>query len=245
MALKEEFESRGNWLFKKRSFLPLVLYVLATIVLFIDRDDFIDFRNDYWEISCFLVSMLGLAIRAITIGFAPAGTSGRNVHGQVAETLNTQGIYSTVRHPLYLGNFFMWFGIIMYTGNAWFILVAALIFWLYYEKIMFAEEEFLRKKYGSTYETWAAKTPAFIPDFSKWTSAKLEFSFKNVLKREFYGLFAVGVSFAYINFLKNYIELDRYHIHLNWIVVVVVTFVIFIVLRTIKKTTQLLNVEGR
>ena len=32
-------------------------------------------------------------------------TSGRNTHDQVADSLNTSGIYSIVRHPLYVGNF--------------------------------------------------------------------------------------------------------------------------------------------
>lgn len=245
MALIEEFEDTGNWLFKKRSLLPLALYVLATLVLFLDNEEFVNFQNNYWEIGCFLVSMLGLVIRSITIGFSPANTSGRNTHGQVADTLNTHGIYATVRHPLYLGNFFMWFGIILYTGNIWFIITSTLIFWLYYERIMFAEEAFLRRKFKDIYEAWAGKTPAFMPAFSTWKDAKLTFSFKNVLMREFYGLFAVAISFAYINFLKNYIELEQWYVDPIWQITVLITFVIFIVLRTIKKKTKLLHVEGR
>jgi len=55
------------------------------------------------------LSMFGFIIRAIAIGTTPKGTSGRNTkEGQVAESLNTKGIYSMVRHPLYLGNYFMW-----------------------------------------------------------------------------------------------------------------------------------------
>ncbi|MGB8874133.1 MAG: hypothetical protein WCC75_12145, partial [Desulfobaccales bacterium] len=44
-------------------------------------------------------------------GLPPRGTSGRNTQGQVAETLNTTGIYSLVRNPLYLGNFLIWLGL--------------------------------------------------------------------------------------------------------------------------------------
>jgi hypothetical protein len=35
---------------------------------------------------------------------------------------------------------------------------------------MFAEEQFLRKKFGALYTDWAAKTPAFIPSFAKFSN---------------------------------------------------------------------------
>ena len=139
MALIEEFNKSGNWLFKKRSFIPVVLYVFATIVLFIDVKESIPFfATFWWGIICIAVSMFGLLIRAFTIGFTPSGTSGRNTKKQVAENINTKGIYSVVRHPLYLGNLFMWLGIILFVGNTWFYIVGLLLFWIYYERIMFA-----------------------------------------------------------------------------------------------------------
>src|SRR5690625_4190690 len=111
-----------------------------------------------------LVSIAGLSIRLVTIGFTSKNTSGRNTtEGQVADTLNTTGIYSTVRHPLYLGNFLMWLGIALWTGNFWFIISFCLFYWVYYERIMFAEESFLRKKFGDRYLEWAEQTPAFFP----------------------------------------------------------------------------------
>ena len=43
-----------------------------------------------------------------------------------------------------------------------------LVFWLYYERIMLAEEEFLRARYGKAFDDWAARTPAFLPNFRHW-----------------------------------------------------------------------------
>ena len=57
---------------------------------------------------------MGFLFRAWAIGTTPAGTSGRNTKEQVAEVLNSTGIYSIVRHPLYVGNYFMWIGIVAY-----------------------------------------------------------------------------------------------------------------------------------
>jgi len=83
---------------------------------------------------------LGLFIRAYAVGHTPANTSGRNTKEQLADELNTTGIYSMVRHPLYLGNFFMWLGAAVLTKNGWFIVAFILLYWIYYERIMFAEE---------------------------------------------------------------------------------------------------------
>lgn len=206
--------------------------------------------NETWAIGCLMVSLFGQIIRAITVGFTPKGTSGRNTkEGQVAETLNTKGIYSTVRHPLYFGNFFMWLGIIIYVGNWWFTIVCSLLFWLYYERIMFAEEFFLRGKFGKTYLDWAAKTPSFVPSFAKWESAGWNFSLKNVLKREYNGFFAIFVSFALIDILKNYVHYgySSWEELLSpfWMYALVIALFIFIVLRSLKKYTKVLDVKGR
>ena len=72
-----------------------------------------------------------------------------------------------VRHPLYLGNFFMWLGVAMLTENTWFSIAFVLFYAFYYERIMYAEESFLRAKFGKTYLDWAAQVPAFIPSFTK------------------------------------------------------------------------------
>jgi protein-S-isoprenylcysteine O-methyltransferase Ste14 len=247
MPLREELESNGNWLFVRRSWLPITLYPVAVAVLYFYLDEAYPRITDLsWCIICLLVSISGLVIRVLTIGFTPKGTSGRNTAGgQVAEVLNQTGIYSTVRHPLYLGNFLMWLGLFMYVSIWWFVLICCLLYWIYYERIMIAEEEFLRKKYGSSYESWASKTPAFIPNFSLWRSSGLSFSPKTVLKREYNGLFAVAITFALFNVTSHYFYNGAFHIDPFWHILLFASFVIFITLRTLKKTTRVLEVEGR
>ena len=60
-----------------------------------------------------LLTLSGLALRAYTVCTTPKGTSGRNTARQVADHLNTKGIYSVVRHPLYLANYLIWAGILL------------------------------------------------------------------------------------------------------------------------------------
>ena len=250
MALIEEFDKSGNWLFRWRSFLPLVLYVLAALVIVGRLDDHVDHRDLAWILICLGIALFGQIIRAITIGHTPKGTSGRNTkEGQVAEVLNTTGIYSLVRHPLYLGNFFMWLGIILYVGNWWFSLVCCLLFWLYYERIMFAEEHFLRKKFGQSYLSWSENTPPFWPRLrGKAEMGDTEFSLKNVLKREYNGFFALFVSFAFVDATKNYMENKVLSLELVqpfWLYALAIGFVIWITLRSLKKYTRILHVAGR
>jgi protein-S-isoprenylcysteine O-methyltransferase Ste14 len=245
MSLVEEFDKTGNWFFKYRSYLPVVLYPLATLVIYLEaRQDFA-FSGIKWSVFCLFVSLLGLAVRVLVIGFTPKGTSGRNTTEQIAKVLNTKGIYSVVRHPLYLGNFLMWFGIILFVNNFWFTAVCILLFWLYYERIMFAEEQFLKRQFGDQYLEWSKNVPPFFPKLKSWQNADLKFSIRNVLKREYNGLFAIGISFAYIDVLRNYVEYSKFKISDFSLYLAIVTFVIFIVLRTLKKTTRVLHVKGR
>jgi protein-S-isoprenylcysteine O-methyltransferase Ste14 len=250
MALIEEFDKSGNWLFRWRSYLPLALYLMAALVILFGLDRDLNYYTWPCAAACLGVSMFGQIIRAITIGYTPKGTSGRNTkEGQVAEVLNTKGIYSAVRHPLYLGNFFMWLGIIIFVGNWWFTLVCCLLFWLYYERIMFAEEFFLRGKFGQTYLNWAAGVPAFWPSLSIWKSSGVEFSMRNVLKREYNGFFAIFISFALLDAMKNYFHfgITSWKDALNpfWFYALLISFVVFITLRSLKKYTKVLDVKGR
>ncbi|MCC2546967.1 isoprenylcysteine carboxylmethyltransferase family protein [Hymenobacter sp. BT175] len=248
MPLREEFEQQGNWLFRRRSWLPVVvLYPLAGVLMVAYPEATYDhITSPTWGIVCLLVGLLGLAVRALTIGCTPGGTSGRNTdEGQVAETLNETGIYSVVRHPLYLGNFLMWLGLFMILGVWWFVALCTLAYWLYYERIMYAEEEFLRRTYSARYEAWASRTPAFVPRLTGWQPALLEFSWRNVMKREYNGLFAMVVSFVLINAISHLLVDKRFYIDPLWQLVLAVGAVIFLVLRTLKKNTQLLEVPGR
>ena len=98
MSLKNEFAITGSWLFKHRSYLPLIILPLLFYSLFTPVGTSFNLLL-YVGLS---VSLLGECIRIITVAFVPAGTSGRNTKQQKATSLNQTGIYSIVRHPLYM-----------------------------------------------------------------------------------------------------------------------------------------------
>lgn len=196
MALQEELRSQGDFLFRRRSYLPVALVVagIATIVVrqWMDPDASEGLMAEILEAASVPVGLAGLAIRAFTVGYTPERTSGRNTaEGQVANVLNTQGAYSLVRNPLYLGNYLAWAGVAMATGHAWFVLLFSLAFWLYYERIVFAEEAFLRARFGDAYLQWAARTPAFLPSSFALERPTTPFSWRKVARNEKNGLLAL------------------------------------------------------
>jgi protein-S-isoprenylcysteine O-methyltransferase Ste14 len=246
MALREEFRRHGNLLFRFRSYLPLLF--IPIIIMSLGSFKYAGnahWKDQIWEMVCLAISFLGLGIRVFVIGRVPKGTSGRNTNRQIAEVLNTSGIYSVVRHPLYLGNFFMWLGIMLVLHSWWLIFIFMLAYWLYYERIMYAEEEFLRDKYGDAYLKWANQTPAFWPDFSHWQAPNLPFSWRNVLKREYHGLFGIILAFTILEVAGDYIVNGQFEWDGLWVVIFTVNFLLYIVLRILAKKTRLLDEEGR
>ncbi|MBE0663002.1 MAG: DUF1295 domain-containing protein [Bacteroidales bacterium] len=248
MALKEEFEKSGIWLFRHRSHLPLLVLGVGAVMVIrteVYPETFILEETPYeiyFEMFCLMVSIFGLAIRIFTVGYTPPNTSGRNVKGQVAESLNTTGIYSAVRHPLYLGNFFMWLGIALLTGSLWFVIAFILFYSIYYERIMFAEEQFLSKKFGIAYDTWASRTPAIIPSFRKFEPAGAKFNWKKVLKKEKNGLLAVFLIFAMFDVIGELIE---HREDFNYFLMLMMLFstLLYFIVKLLRKHTSLLQEE--
>jgi protein-S-isoprenylcysteine O-methyltransferase Ste14 len=245
-SLQRQSAASGAWLFRWRSYCPLVL--IALLLAALPRFSYplgSHTLDTLWEVLCLAVSMLGLFIRCHTVGHTPRGTSGRNTRSQVADTLNTTGLYSALRNPLYLGNFLMMLGVILFVRTVWAPVIYSLAFWLYYERIIMAEEAFLKSKFGPAYEAYLARTPAFIPDFRLWRPAALPFSMKNVLKREYNGFFGVVAGFTALEVSGDYIVKGRLVVDPAWAVLFLAALAVFLTLRTLKKKTRLLHVEGR
>jgi len=191
------------------------------------------------------VAFFGLAVRVYTVGHVPAGTSGRNTKAQRADVLNTTGIYSVVRHPLYAGNFFIWLGVAMFVGSWWLSLIFILLFILFYERIIFTEEEYLRKEYGRVWEEWAARTPLFVPRFKNYKKSALPFSMRSVLNKEHHVLLNIILAFALIELLEGLVRERKFDLGIGWMVAVASGFVVWVTLRVLKKKTNILSVGGR
>lgn len=246
MPLKEEMLKTGNFLFRWRSYLPLLMIVLILLSMqYFEYPGHSKKLDEIWEIFCLIISFLGLGIRIITVGYTPKGTSGTNTKNQIADVLNTTGMYSVTRNPLYLGNFIIWFGIAMFPRLWWFSLIVMLIFWLYYERIIFAEEEFLREKFAKTYFAWAEKTPVFIPNFKNWENPKMTFSPRKALKNEYKSFYAIIISYIVVEIISDAFVEHKFELDTMWLIILSLSSVFYLTVRTLKKKTSVLDVKGR
>lgn len=248
MPLREELALQGRWLFRWRSYLPLLLVPILVVALREPEPSALAPGRPlrlFYLAFCLLVSALGMTVRCLTIGFAPRGTSGRNTRRQIAESLNQTCMYSIVRHPLYLGNFLISLGIVLFVQSWWFVAVFILLFWLYYERIVFTEEEFLRDRFGEIYLGWAGETPAFVPRFRNWHRQDTRMSVRNILGREYPILFAVITSFALLDALSGVLRNGRLRVDVGWAVSFAVGMVAYLTLRILKKTTKILEIDAR
>jgi protein-S-isoprenylcysteine O-methyltransferase Ste14 len=245
MALVHELELSGNWLFKRRSWLPVLIILPGILAMYLANRQALIF--DMREELIFLgVTLFGQVIRILTVGFAPGNTSGRNTSaGQVADVINTSGMYSLVRHPLYLGNFFMWLGPVLFLNSVWFIIVFCMFYWLYYERIIFAEEQFLRRKFGDSYDEWSAGVAPFIPLSFNYKKPSLPFSLKSVLKREYNSFVNIFVIFTLLDFCRNYFLSGHIFITGMWMWIAIGGVAVWIAIRLLHKKTSLLETEGR
>jgi protein-S-isoprenylcysteine O-methyltransferase Ste14 len=246
MALQEELEIQGNQLFKRRGVWPLSILVVGlalTIRPYIHpQSTWLEMVPSlkYYDLFGIAVGIVGLAIRILTIGYAAPNTSGRNTKSQIADKINTQGIYSTVRHPLYVGNFLMWLSVALSTHNLWFIAVFALLYWIYYERIIFAEEQFLRKKFDTSYINWSKTVNCIIPNFSRFQKPDNKFNFRKILRQEKNGFAALLFLYALIDSTRETVS-KQYQYNYYLIGMAIIGILLYFTLKILKYKTDLLK----
>lgn len=251
MALREELRAQGEFLFRHRSWLPLA--GLALLALGMRESEWVERRygdrvDDLYDAACLCVVAAGVTLRVLVAGTVPARTSGRQTgKGQVADTLNTTGAYSVVRHPLYLANAVVILGFSLMPGALWLPPLAIAAYALYFERVMFAEEEFLRRSFGTRWSRWADATPAVLPALRLWRPPALPFSARSALKREYLTVTSVAVGCAVVDYAEDAIALGvgqvTWEAESTWTAMTVVAAAI--VVRYLRKRTRVLHVAGR
>lgn len=249
MLTRDRLATDGAFLFRWRSFVPLILLPLLVLALPEEQrvsaavSPEVEHLVFYFSV---LVSFLGLAIRWITVGFVPPGTSGRNTLSQRANELNTTGMYSIMRNPLYAGNFIAILGVLICVKVWWLIVIFVPCYWLYIERVVAAEEVYLEEKFGDAYRKWVSRVPAFLPRFAHWQPPNRPFSLPFLLRREYNGLLAIGASFVVLELMLDvFVQQEPLSLWLvedfAWVVLGTITLTSFLTLRFLKTRTRLLN----
>lgn len=243
--MQDDLVSSGSWLFKWRGYMPLItMIILLPAMLQFTYPWQSHMIDQLFDFACYAVSLLGLAIRVVTVGYVPRDTSGRNTKGQVALRLNTSGMYSVVRHPLYFANFWMWMGVAMFPRVWWVPVLMGGFFIFLYERIVCAEEAFLTEKFGDSYREWSSRTPLWWPRFKNWAAPDLPFSWRSVLRRENSTFLALTSIFFFLETLGTLVNEGKFELDIAWTVVFAFAVALYVVLKTLKRQ-KYLNEPGR
>jgi protein-S-isoprenylcysteine O-methyltransferase Ste14 len=251
MGQDAELVRQGEALFRRRSWVPGILLVPVILTAAVYGRGF--FAREWpfgWPLGCLLIGLGGLAARIATVGSVPGDTSGRNtVVGPRAATLNVTGAYSLVRNPLYAANYLLWLAPSLLPARWWLPLLTTAGYRLFYDRIILAEEAFLRQKFGSEFDTWASRTPSLWPFGTGWrrrfVRSALPFSARVAARREYPGLLAFGLSLTAVEAALEYSRTGRLDLGWPWLVLAGLVIVLSAILRWLNHRTRALVVDGR
>jgi len=167
----------GKLLFRFRSFTPLPL-ILLTFVFFRPVSP-----ASRWTFIGLAFAFLGEGVRMASVGFAGSGTSGRESFLK-ADSLNTAGLYSLARNPLYWGNGLIFAGLLVMFANHWALALFVAFLFLQYHFIVLAEESFLSQRHGQAYAGYCGRVRRWLPRFDRWAPPPAPFDWKRVLFKE-------------------------------------------------------------
>jgi protein-S-isoprenylcysteine O-methyltransferase Ste14 len=192
----------GKILFKYRSYTPLPFFFI--MILFMKP-------NLYTLFSGFPVVLIGELIRIWAVSYA--GSETRTTEGVGGSNLVTQGPFSIVRNPLYLGNVLIYtgLGIMSFALFPYIQILAFLYFTFQYFCIILNEEEYLKITFGEKFSLYLDSVNRFFPSINKIPGSirsELKFDLKSGLKSEIRSLQSIFISIAiiviyYIFFILN------------------------------------------
>lgn len=144
-------ERIGSFFFRWRDVLPvpIALFLVAKAT----------FRPFGWLLGLPLI-VAGEVLRLAAIRHIGPTTRTREI---CADRLVTSGPYAWVRHPLYLANALKVAGLLFCAGNLTGGIVATVFYIIEFSTMIPYEEAFLKDRFPESFESWAARTPAFIP----------------------------------------------------------------------------------
>ena len=150
-----------SFLFKKRSYTPVPI-VLAILY-------FSQLKYPFWVYGAAFIAF-GELIRLSAVRYAGGRTRTTKVG---ANSLCTSGPYSRTRNPLYIGNVFIYSGVVLLSGGMYMfqlLAVVILYFIFQYSMIISLEEEKLSTVFGQDYSKYKRNVPRIIPLIIPWDS---------------------------------------------------------------------------
>jgi protein-S-isoprenylcysteine O-methyltransferase Ste14 len=150
----------GELLFKSRGYTPIPFLLIALI--------FSNPQKILIIIGIFMI-LLGEFMRLWGVSYAGSVTRTREAG---APELVSNGPFSYVRNPLYIGNILIYVGAIILSG-VWFPYLSILVFLFFYIQYTFIishEEEKLEELFKESYIEYKKSVPRFVPKMKPFKS---------------------------------------------------------------------------
>ena len=144
----------GDLFFRYRSFTPVPLALLLVV------QARVSYPGGLWGVALMIG---GEWIRLTSVRAAGKATRTRQVG---AKQLVTWGLYAYTRNPLYIGNFLLWIGAVLFAGGLylpWLLGAVFIMFLLQYTLIISLEEATLTALFGPAYASYRQAVPRVIP----------------------------------------------------------------------------------
>ncbi|WP_234737006.1 methyltransferase family protein [Tellurirhabdus bombi] len=178
----------GNFFFKYRN----VLFIFLYLALFIPSPPLFSAANFgptyyIWPIALgLLITVTGQLVRGATIGLAYIVRGGRDKK-VYADHLVTEGIFNHCRNPLYVGNILMLAGVGVLANSLLYVGVFIPLFLFIYQAIVLAEENFLRGKFGPSFDAYCQRVHRWFPSLSGLgnTFSGMHFNWRRWILKEY------------------------------------------------------------
>jgi protein-S-isoprenylcysteine O-methyltransferase Ste14 len=145
---------------------PPLFYVFIFLLSFILQGSFTIKRTFFFHSR--IANILGLIIIITGLIFTiPAlrqffKSKNTLIPFKPASSLQTSGIYSMSRNPMYLGLLFQYLGMAFIFGNWWTIFLIPVLIGLVHYFIILPEERYLLRAFGDSYQDYTKKVRRWI-----------------------------------------------------------------------------------
>lgn len=170
----------GKWVRRCRRYIVVPLAALTMIglrPLLPAGNPFLNELTDWCGVG---IALLGQGLRIWVWGSNGSRGSPR---------VRTRGPYALTRHPLYVGNLLVAWGLLLIFHNPWAYAFCGLSFVLLYHIAMVVEEEYMEERAGEAYRRYVASgVPRFVPDLRRLPEAvrtSSPFSWRLAGKKEY------------------------------------------------------------
>ncbi|MCZ2222378.1 MAG: isoprenylcysteine carboxylmethyltransferase family protein [Chitinophagales bacterium] len=147
-------------------YVPPPTYLLLLFILGYIINKNVPISVDFLRHTFFKVVGIIFLLLSMTLGYFALKqffkTNNSPITHKPANSLQTSGIYTISRNPMYAGLFFFYIGVSFYIGNWWHFILLPLLFFIFNNYIIIKEEKYLERKFGKDYLQYKLKVRRWL-----------------------------------------------------------------------------------